>query len=332
MTTMISSIQTHIQVILDDLRSNKFIVVYIGIFGSYNYGLADENSDYDFKAIVIPNIDSERQFVDTLLFKYDFGECYAMTFYHFINHILSFDIPCLEIIFSQYNYVDPRFPLRNIRREIQDMLIHNRGKLACNFDHLMTKVYDKFVGNRWYVPKKAYLIIRMYYLFKTFNDKKDYAKALTVPNNMLEPIRRVKLNSIDQQESQMLCESYLKRIRYFVQTSYTQNESLIDQTIKHLYVVYREILLDQLTQDHNIRKNNYITEVKAHNDETPTVSDYEEDETPTMNDCKEEDEMSAIEVESQLQTSPVIKVEPQQYWIIVAKTLIVFILMLNMLV
>lgn len=39
---------------LEDLGYN---VLYIGLFGSQNYGLSDENSDVDSRAIVLPTIE-----------------------------------------------------------------------------------------------------------------------------------------------------------------------------------------------------------------------------------------------------------------------------------
>lgn len=38
------------------LEEKGFNVVYVGYYGAHNYNLADEQSDYDFKAIVIPTL------------------------------------------------------------------------------------------------------------------------------------------------------------------------------------------------------------------------------------------------------------------------------------
>ena len=39
------------------LENRGYNVVYIGYYGAHNYGLNDENSDYDFKAIVLPTLE-----------------------------------------------------------------------------------------------------------------------------------------------------------------------------------------------------------------------------------------------------------------------------------
>ena len=46
----------YIKTVLKDLTDKGLEVLYIGAFGSFNYGLETNNSDYDMKAII--NIDT----------------------------------------------------------------------------------------------------------------------------------------------------------------------------------------------------------------------------------------------------------------------------------
>lgn len=39
------------------LKDKGYTVLYIGYYGAHNYNLADEKSDYDFKAIIIPTLE-----------------------------------------------------------------------------------------------------------------------------------------------------------------------------------------------------------------------------------------------------------------------------------
>ena len=40
-----------------ELVSRGYVVAYVGYYGAHNYNLNDENSDYDFKAIVVPDLE-----------------------------------------------------------------------------------------------------------------------------------------------------------------------------------------------------------------------------------------------------------------------------------
>ena len=42
---------------IDYLRLQGYNIVYVGRYGSQNYNMQTENSDYDFKAIVVPSLD-----------------------------------------------------------------------------------------------------------------------------------------------------------------------------------------------------------------------------------------------------------------------------------
>lgn len=239
---MYHKIDEYIQTIRQDLSNKTMGVVYIGVFGSYNYGVADEHSDFDFKAIVIPKHQYVAPNSHSTIIKYDFGECDVITLEYFIDHVCDFDLPYLEIIFSKYHYAHPSLPLETMRGEINKMLAQNRKQLAVKISHTMERIRRKFLQNLVYVAKKAYNVVRLYYLFRTFNRDKKYEKSLAIPNDVLHIARTIKLDQLSQDDAKALILPYFDMIDSFVNTHYNENNDSILQCSAYLESVNQKMV------------------------------------------------------------------------------------------
>jgi hypothetical protein len=243
-----NKIRSHIQTILSDLTLRDYDVLYIGVFGSWNYELADEQSDYDFKAIISLKPDQIEMNINDVVIKYDFGECILLTLHHFAKESNEFNLAVLEVIFSSYNYVDVnRFPLEQIRRIITNMLVNNRKAFASEIMRIMCKIEKTFLSFA-YVGKKASNIIRLYYLFESFNRTKSYSESLVIPCTMKQTIMDIKRGITSRVVTTELCNDHIKKFEHYTDVKYVESIILKRHLTVFINGLYQNILFEKLLQ------------------------------------------------------------------------------------
>lgn len=118
---ILARLQEHLQYFLDDFQSE-----YIGIFlyGSQNYGLADENSDIDSHIIFLPpEEDRER----ALSLERDLPDNERLSIYPlkaFYNGLMRGRGTLLEILYTEYYIINPKY------QEWWNWLIEHREEIA----------------------------------------------------------------------------------------------------------------------------------------------------------------------------------------------------------
>lgn len=238
----------YIKRVLKDLTNRGFEVLYIGAFGSFNYELETENSDYDMKAIINNNIDDVLLHTyDSRRFNYSFGECEIINLIEFGNKLSEFQLPYLEILFSKFYYANKVFDYEQLRNIVNIALVNNRKKLAYKFLSIMKKIYNSFIKSDIFDfnGKKTYNIIRLYNLFKKFNRTKKYDESLKMEED-LDILFNHKLNKISKAEACKDCITYISKMNMFIGINYSEDPMKI-RIIKNLIVeTYSSLLRNQI--------------------------------------------------------------------------------------
>lgn len=88
---------------LEQLKLRGYNVVYIGYYGAHNYNLADENSDFDFKAIIVPTLEQaiRRDVVSTTV-ECDFGNIDVKDLLTFTTNMNKGNFSYIESLHTEY--------------------------------------------------------------------------------------------------------------------------------------------------------------------------------------------------------------------------------------
>ena len=214
----------YIKTVLKDLTEKGLEVLYIGAFGSFNYGLETNNSDYDVKAII--NIDTSKLLIEHLkqkTFDYVFGQCEVINLIEFGKKLSAFEIPYIEVLFSEINYINENFDYERLRNVVNDALVNNRKFLSLNFLSTMEKIDVTFMKSKMFdfAGKKTYNIIRLYNLFKKFNKTKKYVECLFAEED-IEKMLDHKLGRIPKIDANKDCDDYILKMRKFTNVTYVE--------------------------------------------------------------------------------------------------------------
>lgn len=153
------------------LEQDGYRVLYIGLYGSNNYGLDDEYSDVDAKVIVLPSLD-DIVFKKTVSFVREFenGACDVKDLVAYYNVVKKGNFSFIEPFYSKY-YLGDKF-LRDLfkqvptnRMSILGGMMEKRKALTHEYPS-KTKEFEKFGCD----PKQFSHLIRLYDLLKADTD------------------------------------------------------------------------------------------------------------------------------------------------------------------
>lgn len=120
------------------LTDKGYKVLYIGYFGAHNYDLNDENSDYDFKAIVLmPLIDVIKNHTISKSYETPFGLVDVKDFMTFTKNLEKGNFSYVEAIKSNY-YLD--FGKELIGTEVRELF----KDAKVNYESVMGAIYQKY--------------------------------------------------------------------------------------------------------------------------------------------------------------------------------------------
>lgn len=106
------------------LTDRGYKVLYIGYYGAHNYNLNDENSDYDFKAIVIPTLEQmiRRTIISTTV-ECEFGNIDVKDLLTFTTNMNKGNFSYIEALQSNYYIDDGKYflniPIRDLFKDVK---------------------------------------------------------------------------------------------------------------------------------------------------------------------------------------------------------------------
>ena len=109
---MEKAIQRHLEHIKTIKPNWETHLIGVFLYGSQNYNVHTENSDVDTKAIYVPTLD-QLAFGNgkdsTTLYLDNDEHCELMTISHFVNNLLKQNINFMEVLFTDYCWINPRW-------------------------------------------------------------------------------------------------------------------------------------------------------------------------------------------------------------------------------
>lgn len=231
------------------LEGLGYNVLYIGLFGSQNYSLDDENSDIDLRAIVLPTLEQliKRERVSIRL-ETEMGIIDVKDPVTFHDVIVKGNFAYLEVVHTKY-FVGDRF-FRDLFKDIKLNLrslkgdMYGKGRLI-RPDKKANTLYEKNRLNRPvtedeydYKPKEVYQLLRMYYLV---NENPGFKPFIDYSNNrkMKDFLMRIKKNESDG--NFLIDLSSFSSIKKWI-------EKVTKKYIPHDYEYEMDNLLDEVVQ------------------------------------------------------------------------------------
>jgi len=233
-------IMNRIQEHYDAIKSDKYDILGIFLYGSQNYGLEYEGSDIDTKAIVIPNFDdfvnSRKPISKTV--KMDNGDQIdvkdiRVMFDNFLKQNINF----IEILFTEYKIINPKYKdifqividkneeisKYNIYKTLNCISGMSMQKLKA-LEHPYPSIKDK-IDKYNYDPKQLHHIIRLNEFIKKYVWGYSYKDCLK--SNMKEYLINVKSYDYYKLEDARKIAKATDKETKFIKDDYLQNNKLI---------------------------------------------------------------------------------------------------------
>lgn len=145
------------------LEQDGYRVLYIGLYGSNNYGVDDEYSDVDAKVIVLPSLE-DIVFKKTVSFIREFenGACDVKDLVTYYNVVKKGNFSFIEPFYSKY-YLGDEF-LRDLFKQVPTNLLsvlggmYEKQKALTHEYPSKTKEFELFNCD----PKQYHHIVRLY--------------------------------------------------------------------------------------------------------------------------------------------------------------------------
>lgn len=154
------------------LEELGYIVIYIGLYGSQNYSLDDEESDIDVKAIVLPTLnDIIFRNVISKTIEYENGTTDIKDLITFYDVIKKGNFSYIESIDTQYSigdkYIKELFSkIRPNKKSLLGAMMEKRKALTHEYPS-KTKEFEKWGCD----PKQYHHILRLYDLIERLSDE-----------------------------------------------------------------------------------------------------------------------------------------------------------------
>lgn len=164
-------------------------VVYVGLYGSQNYGIDTAASDYDFYAIILPTKDDvlslNKTVKEIIVDKDNIGHINVVDLLSYRKGLLTSVLNYIEILFSKIFWVNPNneffYCLRDSKEKFAKLnpekLLKNIYFTGKNNGKTVDKGPDEVISEYGYNNKKAIIFYRCYYMFINFN-KLSYAELI----------------------------------------------------------------------------------------------------------------------------------------------------------
>ena len=218
------------------LEEKGYKVIYIGLYGSQNYNLDDEESDIDVKAIIMPTLhDIIFRKVTSATIECEKGNIDVKDLITFYDVIKKGNFSYIESIQTKYSigdkYIKELFSQFKVNKKSMLGAMYEKRKALTHEYPSKTKEFEKW----GFDPKQHHHILRLYDLLEynmMYNENKSFLEYenLDIRRQRLIDFKRNKNNiskSIIEEESDLIIE----RARQLIDYNYTYEILNIDEQI-----------------------------------------------------------------------------------------------------
>ena len=207
---MEKAIQKHLEKVKSMMPNWETNLIGVFLYGSQNYNVFTNTSDVDTKAIYVPtleqlafgnNIDST-----TLILDND-EHCELMTISHFVNNLLKQNINFVEVMFTDYFWLNPRWEkewmtMIQPRESIARYSVKKTVVSICGQALHTLKQYDGTDG------KKVANSLRMEYFLMKYLERQKYLNCIKLEDsNLRDLILQCKRNEKSPEFCQGIAEA-----------------------------------------------------------------------------------------------------------------------------
>ena len=220
----------------DILEEKGYQVLYIGLYGSQNYNLDDEESDIDVKAIIMPNLHNIvfREVVSKTI-ECERGNIDVKDLLTFYNVIKKGNFSYIESIATQY-YIGDDY----LKSLFSQIAVNKKSMLGAMYEKrkALTHEYPSKHGEfeRWgFDPKQHHHILRLYDVLKHNYECQDSKSFLTYEEN--DP-RRVELLNTKRNKGNVAktiveteSDNIIVDAKKFIENGYKYEEVDLSETV-----------------------------------------------------------------------------------------------------
>lgn len=250
---------------LTDKLPDGYDYFYIGLYGSQNYNLDNENSDVDAKAIVVPSFNDLLKFQgESKEFSFGDGLLDVKDVRLMFEQFLKMNLNFLEILFTDdfvYNtfYEKEVLELRDMAEDIaasdkMRLLRSNLGMMRSKFNSafMVTSSNAEDIARYGYSPKDAASVFRVGEFLLSYLDRGlPFKEAMSVRSSEKEElIRRVREGSLDRKFVFSAYEAEIAEVNKFASkftSSYAEKQNT--EVVNRLEDLKRRIVKKGVRED-----------------------------------------------------------------------------------
>lgn len=202
---------------------------FISLQGSQNYGLADEESDIDSKALVVPNLReialNKKPITHTFIMDND-EHCDVKDVREYLKIVLKSNINFVEVFFTDWVVVNPDYykywkDLVNNREIIARVNPYQAVKamkgMAHEKYHALTHRYPSrapYIDKWGFDPKQLSHLVRISYFIDHYVNGYPYIECIQIDDSMKQYMLDIKRNTMNYgvKRAQAIADKYIETI------------------------------------------------------------------------------------------------------------------------
>lgn len=229
-----------------DFLSKNYRVLFIGIYGSQNYNLDDENSDIDAKAIVLPTLKDiiNKRSIKKII-SMETGEIAVFDLMSYYQIIKKGNPAFIEPLHSKYKLGDKTLINYLAKNKVNQLACYGMMMQKC---HALNHPYPsklEIIAKFGYDPKQYHHIIRLWDLISLNDETKSFIEYNNLADtHYMKTIKRCGDNKpYDEvfKNSQLLCEKARDKLKDYkfkpIQDDDSFIELYIEKELKKLLVM-----------------------------------------------------------------------------------------------
>ena len=217
------------------LEDKGYDVLYVGLYGSQNYNLDDEESDIDVKAIVLPSLhDVIFRKVTSKTIECENGNIDVKDLITFYNVIKKGNFSYIEAIDTEYSVGDKYIKelFKQIRPNLKSILgaMYEKRKALTHEYPSKTNEFEKW----GFDPKQYHHITRLYHLLRynnDFNKEFSYLKYDRDSAEHMIDLKRNSDNSLDKEYVEWGSDDYIEKAKTLIPEDYKYEPTDINEEI-----------------------------------------------------------------------------------------------------
>ncbi len=232
------------------LEEKGYNVIYVGLYGSQNYNLNDEQSDFDAKAIILPSLhDIIFRKSTSKVIEFENGSIDVKDLLTFYDVIKKGNFSYIESMDTEYSIGDKYIKelFKQFRPNLKSILgaMHEKRKA-------LTHEYPskKETFERWgFDPKQYHHIVRLFDLLEYNNQNSADKSYLEYDEITAIQMVNLKRNSINGKEfyskidAEILADMCIKKAKEFIPEDYKYESINIDDEINNYIEKYIKLNL-----------------------------------------------------------------------------------------